>query len=80
MRYRTNRELAVTPWANVTRGEYAFTLPAGSIVEHVRDFGPQSPGGAYVISTRTLIDLTGNRHDAIHRYVTVPADAVEPIA
>lgn len=77
--HRTTRALDLVPWRNVTRGEYAFTLPAGSAVEYVPGLNGALGGGYVVASVRQLTDLTGNAHDAAHRYVEVPADAVEAI-
>lgn len=77
--HRTTRDLDLIPWANVTRGEYAFTLPAGSDVAQVEGFHGGTQAGFVVASERQLVELTGNAHDAAYRYVEVPADSVEAI-
>jgi hypothetical protein len=72
----TTRDLELVAWANVVRGGYRFTLPAGSAIGLVPDLSGTTGAGFVVASVRQLTELTGNAHDAAHRYVQVPADAV----
>jgi hypothetical protein len=74
--HTTTRDLDLVAWANVVRGGYPFTLPAGSAVALVKGLSGTTGDGFVVASVRQLTELTGNAHDAVHRYVEVPADAV----
>jgi len=75
--HTTTRDLDLVAWANVTRGGYPFTLPAGSAIALVPDLSGTTGAGFVVASVRQLTELTHNAHDARHRYVQVPADAVQ---
>ena len=77
--YVTTRSLELVAWANVTRGGYPFTLPAGSAVSLVKGLSGTTGDGYVVASVRQLTELTGNAHDAKHRYVVVPDDAVQAL-
>ena len=75
-RYLTNRPLHIEAWKNASAlpNGYPMVLPEGSELLKVPD-GMGNP--MFVVrSVDLLVRLTGNRHDAEHRYVVVPDDAV----
>lgn len=62
---KTTKDLPMNLWGT------PVVLPAGTKVEQI------GIGGQYaVVSTKLLIELTGNTHDPKYRYAFVPEDAV----
>lgn len=80
MAYRTTRPLILRAWDHrgmQTGQAPEFTLPAGSAAILVRGLSGTTGDGFAAGSVRQLAELTGNAHDAAHRYVTLPADAIK---
>lgn len=76
MRYSTSRPLALTMSTGDAFPKLAFVLPAGSKLELVRGIEGGTVDGFAVGDVRQLAELTGNPHDAEHRWTRVPANAV----
>jgi hypothetical protein len=70
----TNRDVDVTIWeAQHPTLRQTVTIPAGTRCVLV----DQPMGVAWAVDdVPLLVRLTGNRHDAVHRYVFLPLNAV----
>ena len=63
---KLNRDVPMNLWGT------AAVIPAGTAVHRVN-----GDSDYVVTSVQLLIELSGNTHDPIYRYVFVPTDAVE---
>lgn len=70
------RDLTVTPWRAAQVIPDTFTLPAGTEVRLIRDADGIRGDLWAVTDISAVIRASGNRHDAVHRYVFVEADEV----
>jgi hypothetical protein len=77
MRGTLKHPVTLKPWPQLGAASCGpVTFPAGAQVHTVKDGMGRDQWA--ITSARLVAEITGDAHDATHRYVWIPAEAVEP--